>query len=71
MLLIQNARIASENLPVLLDGDVLIVEGEIQKIGKKLAIPEGWGKTARPGAPSGRGAGTRNRATKPWPLHSR
>ena len=41
MLLIQNARIASENSPVLLDGDVLIVEGEIQKIDKNIAIPEG------------------------------
>lgn len=41
MLLLQNARIASENSPVLLESDVLIVEGIIQDIGKSLAIPEG------------------------------
>ncbi|RZK33477.1 MAG: dihydroorotase, partial [Hymenobacter sp.] len=41
MLLLQNARIASENSPVLREGDVLIVEGIIQNIGKSLAIPEG------------------------------
>jgi dihydroorotase len=41
MLLLQNARIASENSPVLAEGDVLIVEGKIQDIGTKLAIPEG------------------------------
>ncbi|UOQ50708.1 hypothetical protein [Hymenobacter cellulosivorans] len=41
MLLLQNARIASENSPVLLESDVLIVEGKIQDIGKSLAVPEG------------------------------
>ena len=41
MLLLQNARIATENLPVLVEGDVLIVEGIIQDIGPNLAIPEG------------------------------
>ena len=41
MLLLQNARIASENSPVLLESDVLIVEGIIQHIGTSLAIPEG------------------------------
>ncbi|RZK27620.1 MAG: dihydroorotase, partial [Hymenobacter sp.] len=41
MLLLQNARIASENSPELVAGDVLIVEGKIQDIGPKIAIPEG------------------------------
>ncbi|RZK30234.1 MAG: hypothetical protein EOO63_07265, partial [Hymenobacter sp.] len=41
MLLLQNTRIASENSPELTEGDVLIVEGKIQDIGPKLAIPEG------------------------------
>ena len=41
MLLLQNARIASENSPVLVESDVLIVEGIIKEIGKSLAIPEG------------------------------
>ena len=41
MLLLQNARIATENSPVLVESDVLIVEGKIQDIGLNLAIPEG------------------------------
>ena len=41
MLLLQNARIASENSPELVASDVLITEGIIQAIGPKLAIPEG------------------------------
>ncbi|WP_035566193.1 dihydroorotase [Hymenobacter sp. IS2118] len=41
MLFLQNARIASENSPVLLEGDVLIVEGKFQQIGHNLTIPEG------------------------------
>ncbi|RZK27081.1 MAG: dihydroorotase, partial [Hymenobacter sp.] len=41
MLLLQNARIASENSPVLVESDVLIVEGIIQDIGESLTIPEG------------------------------
>ena len=41
MLLLQNARIATEHSPELLEGDVLIVEGIIQNIGPNLAIPEG------------------------------
>jgi len=41
MLLLQNARIASENSPELVASDVLIVEGIIQAIGLKLAVPEG------------------------------
>ena len=34
MLLITNARIASEDSAALVEGDVLVVEGKIQKIGK-------------------------------------
>jgi len=41
MILLQNVRIASENSPVLLESDVLIIEGKIQDIGNSLAIPEG------------------------------
>ncbi|AII50916.1 dihydroorotase [Hymenobacter sp. APR13] len=41
MILLQNTRIASENSPVLAEGDVLIVEGVIQQIGPGLAVPEG------------------------------
>ncbi|MDP3849534.1 MAG: dihydroorotase [Luteolibacter sp.] len=41
MLLIQNARIASENPPALIEGDVLLSEGRIQAIGKGLAAPDG------------------------------
>jgi dihydroorotase len=39
-LLIQNARIASEHSPELVEGDVLISDGTIQKIGKGLSAPE-------------------------------
>ena len=38
MLLLQNARIATENSPVLVESDVLIVEGIIQDIGPNLAM---------------------------------
>ncbi|MES2477187.1 MAG: dihydroorotase [Verrucomicrobiota bacterium] len=41
ILLIQNARIASEDTPNLVHGDVLIFDGSIQKIGENLAVPEG------------------------------
>ncbi|RSK44910.1 dihydroorotase [Hymenobacter rigui] len=41
MLLIQNARIASEHSPELTEGDVLLVDGIIQQIGPGLAAPEG------------------------------
>ncbi|MCA8830979.1 dihydroorotase [Hymenobacter pini] len=41
MLLIQNARIASEHSPELTEGDVLLVDGIIQQIGPGLAVPEG------------------------------
>ena len=41
MILLQNVRIASENSPVLLESDVLIIEGKIRDIGNSLAIPEG------------------------------
>ena len=41
MLLITNARIASENSASLTGADVLLSEGKIQKIGKGLAAPEG------------------------------
>lgn len=41
MLLITNARIASENSSSLTEADVLLSEGKIQKIGKGLTAPEG------------------------------
>lgn len=41
MLLIQNARIASEHSPELTEGDVLLVDGIIQQIGPGLTVPEG------------------------------
>jgi dihydroorotase len=40
-LLITNARIASENSPSLVEADVLLADGIIQKIGKGLTAPEG------------------------------
>ena len=40
-LLIQNARIASEDTPDLVAGDVLISDGIIQKVGEGLTAPEG------------------------------
>ena len=40
-LLIQNARIASEDSPVLTEGDVLISAGKIEKIGNGLIAPDG------------------------------
>ena len=40
-LLITNARIASENSPDLVSGDVLISDGKIQRIGQNLSAPEG------------------------------
>lgn len=40
-LLIQNARIASEDSPDLVQGDVLISGGTLEKVGKGLAVPEG------------------------------
>ena len=40
-LLIRNARIASENSPALVDGDVLVVDGVIRSIGSALTAPEG------------------------------
>ena len=42
-LLIQNARIASEDTPDLVAGDVLISDGINQKVGEGLAAPEGAG----------------------------
>ena len=39
--IIQNARIASENSPALIDADVLLTDGKIQKIGTRLSVPEG------------------------------
>ena len=41
ILLITNARIASENSPSLTEADVLLSEGKIQKIGQGLAAPDG------------------------------
>jgi dihydroorotase len=41
MLLIRNARIASEKSPDLSPGDVLISEGIIQQIGPHLTVPDG------------------------------
>ena len=41
ILLIQNARIASENSPDLTEGDVLISDGKIQQIGRDLSAPNG------------------------------
>ena len=41
VLLIQNARIASEDSAALVEGDVLVVEGRIQKIGKGLSASQG------------------------------
>lgn len=41
MLLITNARIASEDSALLVEGDVLLVGGKIQKIGKGLSAPAG------------------------------
>jgi len=41
MLLIRNARIASENETTLRDGDVLVVDGVIRSIGSNLSAPEG------------------------------
>jgi dihydroorotase len=38
--LIQNARIASENSPSLLEADVYLADGKIQKIGKNLDVSE-------------------------------
>lgn len=55
MLLLQNARIASEHTPDLIEADILIAGGKIGKIGKGLAAPEGTriidagGKIAMPG----------------------
>ena len=55
MLLLQNARIASEHTPDLTEADILIVGGKIEKIGKGLSAPEGarvidaGGKIAMPG----------------------
>ena len=40
ILLIQNARIASENSPDLTEGDVLISDGKIQQIGRDLSAPD-------------------------------
>ncbi len=40
-LLITNARIASENSPDFVSGDVLISDGKIQQIGSGLTAPEG------------------------------
>src|SRR6478752_8624567 len=40
-LLIQNARIASENSPEQVSGDVLISDGKIQQVGSGLAAPAG------------------------------
>ncbi len=40
-LLIQNARIASEDSPDLIEGDVLISDGKIQRIGTGLTAPGG------------------------------
>ncbi len=41
MLLIQNARIASEYSPDLVTGDVLIVDGKIQSVGSAATAPDG------------------------------
>jgi dihydroorotase len=41
MLLIQNARIASENSPNLATADVLLTDGTIQQTGENLSAPEG------------------------------
>ena len=41
MLLITNARIASENSPDLILADVLLANGTIQQIGKSLTAPDG------------------------------
>lgn len=41
MLFIQNARIASEDSALLLEADVLVVDGKIQSIGKDLTVPAG------------------------------
>ena len=55
MLLLQNARIASEHTPDLTEADILIVGGKIEKIGKGLSAPEdarvidASGKIAMPG----------------------
>ena len=40
MLLITNARIASENSPDLTQADVLLADGKIQQIGKGLTAPK-------------------------------
>lgn len=40
-ILIQNARIASENSPDLTQGDILIEDGKIKSVGKGLAVPSG------------------------------
>ncbi|WP_426491868.1 dihydroorotase [Hymenobacter sp. 102] len=41
MLLLQNARIASEHSPELSESDVLLIDGKIQEIGRNLAVPAG------------------------------
>ena len=41
MLLITNARIASEKSPDLTTADVLLADGKIQQIGKGLSAPDG------------------------------
>lgn len=41
ILLITNTRIASENSPVLTEGDVLIFDGKIQQIASSITAPEG------------------------------
>jgi dihydroorotase len=41
MLLIQNARIASEHSPDLIDADILIEDGKIKSIGSNLTVPSG------------------------------
>ncbi|MCB1133439.1 MAG: dihydroorotase, partial [Verrucomicrobiae bacterium] len=55
MLLLQNARIASEHTSDLTEADILIAGGKIERIGKGLSAPEGarvidaGGKIAMPG----------------------
>jgi dihydroorotase len=55
MLLIQNARLASGNSPVLIPADILIADGTIRQTGENLATPEGArvidarGRIAMPG----------------------
>jgi dihydroorotase len=41
MLLLQNAHIATEHSPELTEGDVLVVDGKIQEIGRNLTVPAG------------------------------